>query len=50
MTAESNDNVNDAEKDESSKDNDVASVFSDTEGGKPGKQGTLFVFGCPAII
>jgi hypothetical protein len=39
VTVESNDNVNDAEKDESVKDNDVASVFSDNDSGKPGKQG-----------
>jgi len=39
VTAESSDNVNDAEKNESGKDNDAASIFSDSEGGKTGKQG-----------
>ena len=42
MTAESNDNVNDAEKDESGKDNDAASVLTDNEGSKASKQGTHF--------
>jgi hypothetical protein len=42
VTAESSDNVNDAEKNESGKDNDAASIFSDSEGGKTGKQGTHF--------
>ena len=41
MTAESNDNVNDIEKDESGKDNDGASVFSDADGSRGNKQGTL---------
>lgn len=43
MTAESNDNVNDTEKDESGKDNDGASVFSDAEAAKAGsKQGMRY--------
>jgi len=41
VTAESKDNVNDAEKGDLGKDNDTASVASDNEGGKTGKQGTL---------
>jgi len=37
VIAESNDNVNDAEKDELGKDGDTASVFSDNDG-KTGRQ------------
>lgn len=43
VTAESKDNVNDTEKDESGKDNDGASVFSDADAGKAGnKQGMRY--------
>lgn len=40
LTAKSSDNVNEAEKDETGKDPDAMSTFSDTEGGK-GKPGVF---------